>query len=92
MSNTANSEKAPRVSVLMSVYNGERFLKNSVESILGQRFADFEFIILAENYQSFQIIAADEGQTAPLAERTGTSCDKNTFSIQIHVPYHFRKV
>lgn len=42
----ANSEKAPRVSVLMSVYNGERFLKSSVESILGQRFADFEFIIL----------------------------------------------
>ncbi len=46
MSNTANSEKAPRVSVLMSVYDGERFLRDSVESILGQRFADFEFIIL----------------------------------------------
>jgi glycosyltransferase involved in cell wall biosynthesis len=29
----------------MSVYNGERYLRESVESILKQTFADFEFII-----------------------------------------------
>jgi glycosyltransferase involved in cell wall biosynthesis len=46
MSNTVNSEKVPRVSVLMSVYNGERFLINSVESILEQTFPDFEFLII----------------------------------------------
>ncbi len=42
----STSEKVPRVSVLMSVYNGERFLRDSVESILGQTFTDFEFLIL----------------------------------------------
>lgn len=46
MGNTENSEKAPRVSVLISVYNGERFLKSAIESILGQTFTDFEFLIL----------------------------------------------
>lgn len=35
-----------KVSVLMSVYNGERFLREAVESILNQTFADFEFIIV----------------------------------------------
>lgn len=34
------------VSVIMSVYNGERFLREAVESILNQTFTDFEFIIV----------------------------------------------
>ncbi len=36
----------PKVSVLMSVLNGEAFLRPAVESILGQTFRDFEFIII----------------------------------------------
>jgi hypothetical protein len=36
----------PEVSVLMSVYNGERYLRESIESILSQTFTDFEFIIV----------------------------------------------
>jgi glycosyltransferase involved in cell wall biosynthesis len=36
----------PLVSVLMSVYNGERFLSQAIESILNQSFGDFEFIII----------------------------------------------
>jgi len=36
----------PRISVIMSVYNGGKFLKASIDSILNQTFADFEFIIL----------------------------------------------
>lgn len=34
------------VSVVMSVYNGERFLEESVDSILDQTFEAFEFIII----------------------------------------------
>lgn len=34
------------LSVVMSVYNGERFLKSAIESILNQTFEDFEFIIV----------------------------------------------
>ena len=35
-----------KVSVIMSVYNGEKYLKEAVESILNQTFKDFEFIIV----------------------------------------------
>lgn len=38
--------KTPLVSVVMSVYNGEKYLRDSVESILNQTFKDFEFIII----------------------------------------------
>ncbi|HUD30142.1 MAG TPA: glycosyltransferase [Novosphingobium sp.] len=36
----------PAISVVMSVYNGERFLAPAIESVLAQDFADFEFLIL----------------------------------------------
>jgi len=39
-------EKDPRVTVLMSVYNGERYLNEAVDSILAQTFTDFEFLII----------------------------------------------
>lgn len=38
-------ERLPAVSVIMSVYNGARFLRESIDSILFQSFTDFEFII-----------------------------------------------
>ncbi|MBD3282362.1 MAG: glycosyltransferase, partial [Candidatus Portnoybacteria bacterium] len=36
----------PKVSIIMSVYNGERYLRDAIESILNQSFKDFEFIII----------------------------------------------
>lgn len=36
----------PMVTVLMSVYNGEKFLKEAMDSILTQTFTDFEFLII----------------------------------------------
>jgi glycosyltransferase involved in cell wall biosynthesis len=38
--------KSPKVSVVMSVYNGEKYLKEAIDSILNQTFKDFEFIII----------------------------------------------
>jgi glycosyltransferase involved in cell wall biosynthesis len=38
--------KNPKVSILMSVYNGANFLPKSIESVLDQSFANFEFIII----------------------------------------------
>lgn len=37
---------APAVSVVMSVYNGERYLRESIESVLDQTYRNFEFIII----------------------------------------------
>ena len=38
--------KSPKVSVVMSVYNGEKYVEEAITSILNQTFADFEFIII----------------------------------------------
>ncbi len=40
------SSRRDRVTVLMSVHDGERFLSEAIESILGQTFPDFEFLIV----------------------------------------------
>ncbi len=37
---------SPTVSVLMAVYNGQKYLRNAVDSVLGQTFGDFEFVII----------------------------------------------
>ena len=36
----------PKLSVVMSVYNGERFVAAAIECILAQTYRDFEFIII----------------------------------------------
>ena len=38
--------KKPTVSVVMSVYNAELYVREAIESILQQTYADFEFLIL----------------------------------------------
>ena len=36
----------PQITVLMPVYNGEKYLRQAVDSILNQTFKDFEFLII----------------------------------------------
>jgi len=43
--------KPPKVSVVMSVYNGERYLREAIDSILCQTYTDFEFIIVDDGSQ-----------------------------------------
>ena len=38
--------KRPDISVVMSIYNGERYLSQTIESILSQENVDMEFIII----------------------------------------------
>ncbi len=73
---------SPRVTVLMSVYNGEQYLAEAIESILRQTFQDFEFLIVddgskdrsKEIIESFQdsrvrlISRSNKGLTASLNE------------------------
>lgn len=37
---------SPKISVIMSAYNSEKYLEDSINSILNQSFKDFEFIIV----------------------------------------------
>lgn len=49
---------APKVSVIMSVFNGAEYLRQSIDSILNQTFTDFEFIIINDGStdKSLQIL------------------------------------
>ena len=40
------TSNTPIVTVLMPVYNGEKYLKEAIESILNQTYIDFEFLII----------------------------------------------
>ena len=44
--NTATSYLNPEVTVLMAVYNGERYVRDSIESIQQQTWSNFEFLII----------------------------------------------
>src|ERR1700730_9938332 len=41
-----HQEKLPRISVLMPVFNNDRYIVEAVESILNQTVTDFEFVIV----------------------------------------------
>ena len=57
-----SNERRPLVTVLMALYNGGEYLKQSVRSVLTQTYADFEFLIIddcstdnsVETVRSFQ--------------------------------------
>lgn len=42
---TRQDGRTPRITVLMSVYNVEQYVRSAIESILQQNYTDFEFII-----------------------------------------------
>lgn len=42
----STSQNKPPISVLMSVYNGERWLNEAIQSVLNQTLTDFEFVIV----------------------------------------------
>jgi len=55
--------KPPKVTVLMSVYNGQQYLAQAIDSILGQTFQDFEFLII------------NDGSTEPVERVIGSYDD-----------------
>jgi glycosyltransferase involved in cell wall biosynthesis len=74
--------KGKLLSAIMPVYNSEKFLVETIESVLGQTFSDFEFIILDDGStdNSLSIIM----QYASLDNRIRVvSCEHNIGLVQI---------
>lgn len=63
----------PVVSVLMPVYNGERFLRQAIDSVLGQTFRDFELVVV------------DDGST-DATPRILKSCDDTRLKV-VRIPH-----
>ena len=65
-------EKAPKISVIMPVYNVEEFLVACMESLVNQTFRDYE------------IIAVDDGSTDASAEILDSYARQYDFIRVIH--------
>ncbi len=65
-----------RVSVIMAVYNGEQFLSEAIESVLGQTFSDFEFIIINDGSsdRTAEILAHYEQQDSRIVLASHANC------------------
>ena len=50
----------PMVSVIMPVYNGEKYIRKALESILNQTFQDFELIIIDDCGNDSSMIIVNE--------------------------------
>ena len=38
----------PLVSIILSTYNGEKYIRESIDSVLSQTFSNLEFIIISD--------------------------------------------
>ena len=61
-----------KVSVLMPVYNGSQYLQEAIDSILGQTYKDFEFIIV------------DDGSTDESASIIAKNAAKDSRIVSLH--------
>lgn len=76
LTDISRGDSKKSLSAIMPVYNSEKFLVETIESVLGQTFSDFEFIILDDGSidNSLPIIM----QYAGLDERIRVlSCEQN---------------
>ncbi len=62
----------PAISVILPVYNGEKFVRSAIESILNQTFPDFELILIDDGStdQTGEIIQSIQDERIQLVEHT----------------------
>jgi glycosyltransferase involved in cell wall biosynthesis len=54
---------APVISVVMSVYNGQKYLREAIDSILNQTYRNFEFIVINDGSEDISLDILLEYQT-----------------------------
>lgn len=57
---TKDDLSSPTVSVVLTVYNGESYVDDAVESILSQSFSDFEFIIIDDGSNDGTVVVINQ--------------------------------
>jgi len=76
----SNSSRTPAVSVVIATYNRARFLPETIESVLNQRFRDFELIVVDDGStdETPQILQAYGDRLRPFyQENRGPSAARN---------------
>jgi len=80
--------KMPMVSVVMSVYNGGKYLNNAIDSILEQSYSDFEFIIINDgstdsSWDVIQEYANKDSRIVPITQENIGLTKSLNIGIQI---------
>ena len=58
------SEMEPRISVIMAVYNGERYVSEAVDSILAPTLSDLELVVVNDgSFDSGRVILVNHRET-----------------------------
>ena len=65
-----------KISVIMPVYNAERYLKDSIESILNQTFKDYEFLICDDGSNDNSVKIVEEYSKKDKRDRRETPASK----------------
>jgi glycosyltransferase involved in cell wall biosynthesis len=88
----------PVVSVVMSVYNGELYLSEAIDSILAQTYTDFEFIIVEDGSTdgTWQMLRAYASQDSRIVlvqnpRNIGYTCSLNIGLLQAKGTYIARQ-
>ena len=50
----------PQISIIVPVYNGERYLHECIDSILNQSFTDFELILVDDGSKDSSVQICDD--------------------------------
>lgn len=91
MKSPSHGTPGPRVSVVMSVYNGAAHLRDSIDSVLGQGLTDFEFLI-ADDASTDGSVAILESYGDPRitivrnATNTGLFANLNALAARARAP------
>ena len=69
----------PQISVVMSVYNGEKYIRDAIDSILYQSFTNFEFIIVNDRStdRSLEIIESYNDERIVLLNQNNSGLAKS---------------